>query len=253
MSGVKLENRVVIVTGGAAGIGRVYARRLLDEGARVLIADIVDPGDTVGALKAHGDVRGITMDVASAASAQAMAEAALQAFGRIDVLVNNAAVFAALKPQTFDAIAEPEWERVMAVNVKGVWNCVKAVVPAMKAQGGGRIVNVASAIAPKGSPYLLHYVVSKGAVITMTRALARELGEFGIAVNALAPGLTLSDGVLKNPDIAAFQAAPVMQSRSFKREETPEDLEGALVFLASEESAFMTGQTVVVDGGSIFL
>jgi NAD(P)-dependent dehydrogenase (short-subunit alcohol dehydrogenase family) len=182
-----------------------------------------------------------------------MAEATLQAFGRIDVLVNNAAVFAALKPQAFDAIAEPEWDRVMAVNVKGVWNCVKAVVPAMKAQGGGRIVNVASAIAPKGSPYLLHYVVSKGAVITMTRALARELGEFGIAVNALAPGLTLSDGVLKNPDIAAFQAAPVMQSRSFKREETPEDLEGALVFLASAESAFMTGQTVVVDGGSIFL
>jgi NAD(P)-dependent dehydrogenase (short-subunit alcohol dehydrogenase family) len=250
---VKLENRVVIVTGGAAGIGRVYARRLLAEGARVLIADIVDPGDTVGALKAHGDVRGITMDVASAASAQAMAEAAVRAFGRIDVLVNNAAVFAALKPQAFDAIAEPEWDRVMAVNVKGVWNCVKAVVPTMKAQGGGRIVNVASAIAPKGSPYLLHYVVSKGAVITMTRALARELGEFGIAVNALAPGLTLSDGVLKNPDIAAFQAAPVMQSRSFKREETPEDLEGALVFLASAESAFMTGQTVVVDGGSIFL
>jgi NAD(P)-dependent dehydrogenase (short-subunit alcohol dehydrogenase family) len=253
MSDVKLENRVVIVTGGASGIGRVFARRLLDEGARVLIADIVDPGDTVGALKAHGDVRGITMDVASAASAQAMAEAALQAFGRIDVLVNNAAVFAALKPQAFDAISEPEWDRVMAVNVKGVWNCVKAVVPAMKAQGGGRIVNVASAIAPKGSPYLLHYVVSKGAVITMTRALARELGEFGIAMNALAPGLTLSDGVLKNPDIAAFQAAPVMQSRSFKREETPEDLEGALVFLASAESAFMTGQTVVVDGGSIFL
>ncbi len=250
---MKLENRVVIVTGGAAGIGRVYARRLLAEGARVLIADIVDPGDAVGELKFHGDVRGIKADVASAASAKAMADAAVESFGRIDVLVNNAALFATLRPQVFDAIPEAEWDRVMAVNVKGIWNCAKAVVPVMKTQGGGRIVNIASAIAPKGSPYLLHYVVSKGAVITMTRALARELGEFGIGVNALAPGLTLSDSLLKNPEIAAFQAAPVMQSRSFKRDETPEDLEGALVFLASAESAFMTGQTVVVDGGSIFL
>jgi NAD(P)-dependent dehydrogenase (short-subunit alcohol dehydrogenase family) len=179
-----------------------------------------------------------------------MADEALRVFGRIDVLVNNAAVFATLKPQAFGAIPEAEWDRVMAVNVKGIWNCVKAVAPAMKAQGGGRIVNIASAIAPKGSPYLLHYVVSKGAVITMTRALARELGEFGIAVNALDPGLTLSDTVLKNPEITAFPAAPVMQSRAFKREETPADLEGALIFLASSESAFMTGQTVVVDGRS---
>jgi len=250
---MKLKDRVVIVTGGAAGIGRVYARRLLAEGARVLIADIVDPGDAVGELKSHGDVRGIKADVASGASAKAMAAAAVESFGRIDVLVNNAAVFATLKPQAFDAIPEAEWDRVMAVNVKGIWNCVKAVVPVMKAQGGGRIVNIASAIAPKGTAYLLHYVVSKGAVITMTRALARELGEFGIGVNALAPGLTLSDTLLKNPAMSGFQTAPVLQSRSFKREETPEDLEGALVFLASADSAFMTGQTVVVDGGSIFL
>ena len=250
---MKLADRVAIVTGGALGIGRIYARRLLSEGARVLIADIVDSSDALRELKGHGEVQALKVDVAAAASAQAMADETLRVFGRIDILVNNAAVFATLKPQPFDAIPEAEWDRVMAVNVKGIWNCVKAVVPAMKAQGGGRIVNVASAIAPKGSPYLLHYVVSKGAVITMTRALARELGEFGIAVNALAPGLTLSDSVLRNPEITAFQAAAVMQSRAFKREETPEDLEGALVFLASSESAFMTGQTVVVDGGSIFL
>jgi len=212
---VKLAGRVAIVTGGAVGIGRVYVRRLLAEGARVLIGDIVDATDALRELAGRGEVRSVTVDVASATSAQAMTDEAVRVFGRLDILVNNAAVFATLKPQPFDAIPEAEWDRVMAVNVKGIWNCAKAVVPAMKAQGGGRIVN--------------------------------------IAVNALAPGLTLSDSVLRNPEITAFQAAAVMQSRAFKREETPEDLEGALVFLASSESAFMTGQTVVVDGGSIFL
>src|SRR3989442_2751844 len=249
---MRLAGTVAVITGGAAGIGLAYGRRFLAEGARVVLADVADP--VAAALElAPERAYGVRTDVSDMASVRAMVHAAVGRFGRIDVLVNNAAVFATLKPQAFDAIPEAEWDRVMAVNVKGIWNCVKAVAPAMKAQGGGRIVNIASAIAPKGSPYLLHYVVSKGAVITMTRALARELGEFGIAVNALAPGLTLSDTVLKNPEITAFQAAPVMQSRAFNREETPADLEGALIFLASSESAFMTGQTVVVDGGSIFV
>jgi NAD(P)-dependent dehydrogenase (short-subunit alcohol dehydrogenase family) len=250
---MRLKDRVAIVTGGALGIGRVYARRLLQEGARVVIADIVDPTEAVRALDAHGEVVGMQTDVASAEATRAMAEATVSRFGRIDVLVNNAAVFAVLQPKRLEAIPEEEWDRVMAVNVKGVWNCVKAVVPAMKAQRAGRIVNIASAIAPKGTAYLLHYVTSKGAVITMTRALARELGEFGIGVNALAPGLTVSETVLRNPLITGFQAEAVLRSRAFKREETPEDLEGALVFLASDDSAFMTGQTLVVDGGSIFV
>jgi NAD(P)-dependent dehydrogenase (short-subunit alcohol dehydrogenase family) len=250
---MRLKDRVAIVTGGALGIGRIYARRLLEEGARVVIADIVDPGDAVRALERHGEVAGISTDVASREATRAMAESTLTRYGRIDVLVNNAAVFATLTPQPLEAIVEEEWDRVMAVNVKGVWNCVKAVVPAMKAQRSGRIINIASAIAPKGTAHLLHYVTSKGAVITMTRALARELGEFGIGVNALAPGLTFSDTVLQNPSITGFQADAVLQSRAFKRAETPEDLEGALVFLASDDSAFMTGQTLVVDGGSIFV
>ena len=250
---MRLKDRVAIVTGGATGLGRVFARRLLAEGARVMIADIVDPVDAVFELGTHGEVAGVATDVADAAAARAMADATVARFGRIDVLVNNAAVFATLRPQAFDAIPEAEWDRVMAVNVKGIWHCVKAVAPRMKAQRSGRIVNVASAIAPKGTPHLLHYVTSKGAVITMTRALARELGEWGIGVNALAPGLTFSDSVRRNPEIAAFQAEAVRQSRAFKRDEAPDDLEGAVVFLASDDSAFMTGQTLVVDGGSIFL
>ena len=258
MAAGRLADRAVIVTGGATGLGFAFARRLLAEGARVFIADIADPTDAVRTLTkgdggTSGRVHGMQLDVASAEAARRMAAEAERHFGRIDILVNNAAVFAGLKPQPFEAIPEEEWDRVMAVNVRGVWNCVKAVVPAMKLRGGGRIVNVASAIVVKGTPYLLHYVASKGAVVAMTRALARELGEHGIGVNAVAPGLIVSDGVAANPDLTGFQSEAVLQSRAFKRPGLPRDVEGAVVFLASEESAFMTGQTLVVDGGSVFL
>ena len=249
---MRLAGKIAVITGGAAGIGFAYARRFLAEGAAVVVADVADVTGPVEKLGVPERTLGIRTDVSDAASVRAMVDAAITRFGRIDVLVNNAAVFATLKPRPFDEIPEAEWERVMAVNVTGPWNCARAVVPVMRRQGGGRIVNVASAIVAKGTAMLLHYVTSKGAVVAMTRALARELGPSGITVNAVAPGLILSEGVQANPDITGFQLAAIMQVRSLKRDAFPEDVEGAVVFLASDDSAFMSGQTLIVDGGSVF-
>jgi len=247
---VRLEGQVAIITGGAGGLGLAYARRFLEEGARVLIADIVDP---TTAAERSGEVHAVRVDVASARSVEAMVGAAVKRFGRVDILVNNAALFAGLVPTPFEQIEEDAWDRLMAVNVKGVWLCCRAVAPVMKGQGAGRIINVASAIVAKGTPLLMHYVASKGAVIAMTRVLARELGEHGVAVNALAPGLIMSDTARANADLTGFQAPQVIASRAFKREAVADDVVGAAVFLASPDSAFITGQTLIVDGGSVFL
>jgi NAD(P)-dependent dehydrogenase (short-subunit alcohol dehydrogenase family) len=249
---MRLHDKTVVITGGAAGIGFAYAQRFLAEGARVVVADIAQAPAAAQKLGAPDRVVGVPTDVSDAASVRALISTTVARFGRIDVLVNNAAVFATLKPQPFDEIPEAEWDRVMAVNVKGVWNCARAVAPVMRSQGGGRIVNVASAIVAKGTALLLHYVTSKGAVVAMTRALARELGPSGITVNAVAPGLILSDTVQANPDITGFQLDAIMRARSLKREAFPADVEGTVVFLASDDSAFMSGQTLIVDGGSVF-
>ena len=249
---MRLTDKVAVITGGAKGIGFAYSQRFIAEGARVVIADIADPVDAAEKLALADRALGVHTDVSDVRSVRAMVDETLRRFGRVDVLVNNAAVFASLKPQRFDDISEAEWDRVMSVNVKGMWNCVRAVIPAMRAQGGGRIVNIASAIVAKGTAFLLHYVASKGAVIAMTRALARELGPENITVNAVAPGLILSDTVQDNPDITNFQSAAVMQARALSRDAFPEDVEGAVLFLACDDSAFMSGQTLVVDGGSVF-
>lgn len=248
----RLKDKVVIITGAAQGIGATYAKALAAEGAKVVIADVLDGAPLAAELVATGaEAIAVRADVANEASAKAMAEAAVERFGRIDVLVNNAAIYASLEIQPFEDIDPAEWDKVMAVNVRGPFICARAVTPYMKERGYGRIINISSGTPFKGTPGLLHYVTSKGAVLTLTRALARELGDHGISVNTLAPGLVLSEGVIANEAMRDKLTGPVLASRALKRDQTPEDLIGPLLFLASDESAFMTGESVVVDGGSV--
>jgi NAD(P)-dependent dehydrogenase (short-subunit alcohol dehydrogenase family) len=245
----RLDGRAAIVTGAAQGIGAVYALALAAEGARVALCDIAEPSATVDAVRAAGgDAFGIAADVTSPRAVEALVAATVEQFGGVQVLVNNAALFGTLELKPFVEIESDEWDRVMAVNTRGVFECSKAVVPAMQRQGYGKIVNIASGTVFKGTTHLLHYVASKGAVIAMTRVMARELGAHGIGVNCIAPGLTMSDNVKRGypkPAIAANLA-----SRCFAREEEPEDILGALIFFSSGESDFVTGQTLLVDGGS---
>lgn len=248
MADKRLDGRVVLVTGAAQGIGAVYARRLVAEGAQVVIADI----DEHRAASTASDIGGLAVqvDVSNPESVARMVDLSVEQFGRIDVLINNAAVFGKLEYQPIEDISVEVFDRVMAVNVRGVFLCCQAVVPLMKRIGYGKIINIASGTLLSGVPNFVHYVASKGAVFAMTRTLSRELGPFGITVNTLAPGLTLSENVrLHHP---ADQIERSRNSRALARDETPEDLEGALVFLASTDSDFMTGQMMVVNGGAQF-
>lgn len=248
----RVEGRVAIVTGAAQGIGAVYARALAAEGARVVVADILDGRGVVGAIQSEGgDAVFVQTDVSDEASVQSLVAAAIGRYERIDILVANAAIYASLKLQPFLEISSAEWDRVMAVNVRGTFLCAKAVVPEMRRNGWGRIVNISSATVFKGTPNLLHYVSSKGAVVALTRALAREVGTDGICVNTLAPGLVMSEGVARNEELVDRLSGPVMAARAIKREQVPEDLVGALLFLASDDSRFTTGQVLVVDGGVV--
>lgn len=247
----RMANKVVIITGAAQGIGRTYALAMARQGARICVSDIVPPDETLAAVLAEGaEAMGIRCDVTDQASVDAMVAAALGAFGRIDVLVNNAALFASLRMRSFMDLDLQEWDKVMTVNVRGTWQVTKAVVPSMRATGGGSIINIASATVFKGSPLLAHYVASKGAVVAMTRALAREVGDANIRINALAPGLVMSEGVQDHPGWLESSKS-IVASRAIKRESQPEDMVGALLYLASDDSEFVTGQTLVVDGGSV--
>jgi 3-oxoacyl-[acyl-carrier protein] reductase len=250
---MRLKNRVAIVTGAARGIGQAYCLALAREGAKVVAADILLCTETVATVQdTGGEAVGMTVDVTDAQSTQAMAAQTLQRFGRIDILVNNAAVYGGLKLTPFEQIPEAEWDRVMAVNVKGIWLCCKAVVPAMKQQGKGKIINISSDTIWMGVPLFLHYVASKGAVFAFTRALARELAGTGITVNTITPGYTRTEAAqgIADPETVARLRAWVVDQQIIKCSEEPSDLAGTVVFLASEDSDFITGQTINVNGGA---
>ncbi len=251
----RLSGRTAIVTGGAKGIGRHYSQALAAEGAQVMIADIADGSELAQEIAArHGanSVASAVADVSDEASVERLVAAMLARFGKIDVLVNNAALYAPLPETKCTEIDAGLWDRVMAVNLRGPFLMVKHVAPHMQAQGYGKIINIGSGTAFRGIPWMLHYVTSKGGIMAFTRALARELGEHGIRVNTLSPGFTLSDTVLReNPGHVETARERAVQSRSLRRDEHPQDLLGALVFLSSADSDFITGQTLAVDGGNV--
>jgi NAD(P)-dependent dehydrogenase (short-subunit alcohol dehydrogenase family) len=252
MSAIQLPGKRVIVTGAAGGLGRGFAQAFAAAGAAVVAADIDQKGAQETArliIDSGGKAYAAEVDVASEASTEALARFAMDRIGGVDALVNNAAIYAGLERMGFEAIAVAEWERVMRVNVTGVWMMSKAVSPVMRRAGSGAIINVSSATVMSGSPMWLHYVSSKGAVIAMTRALARELGDDRITVNAIAPGFTLTEASLGLMENAADYG---VTRGALKRAAGTDDMVGAALFFASSAAAFITGQTLIVDGGRQF-
>ena len=245
-----MAGKTVVITGAGRGIGAAMAERMAQEGANVVVTDVLDTKRTVEAItESGGSAIGISVDVTSDDNLAAMVEATEKAFGSLDILVNNASIFAALQPKPFMQIDNDEFDKVMTVNARGVHQATRAVIPAMLRAGGGKIVNIASGTFYYGAPGLSHYTASKGAVIALTRCHGRELGDKNIQVNAIAPGLTESEALQGNTGFDPARA-PTIQSRSIKREMLPEDLLGTLMYLITPDSNFVTGQTLNVDGGA---
>ena len=244
-----LEGRVALVTGGAQGIGRAIADGLAREGARIVVADLKGAEE---AAAAYEDGVGVTADVADEDGVARLVDEALERCGSIDVLVNNAGLYASLAMRPFEEIPLEEWRRVMDVNVASMFLTCRAVVPAMRRQGGGKIVNISSGTPFRGVPFLLHYVTSKGAIVALTRALAKEVGKDAILVNCVAPGFTMSDGVKEHPEVIEKLRDVSVAARTLQRDQVPADVVGAVVYLAGPGSDFVTGQTIVIDGGQYF-
>ena len=249
----RLEGKTAVVTGAAQGIGAVMAKSLAEHGAKVLVTDIQDTAAAVKAINdAGGTAVGLHVDVTKNEDLAAMVEKAKSEFGGLDIMVNNASIFATLTPKPFFEISDDEFDTIMRVNARSVHQSMKAILPTMVAAGGGKVINIASGTFYYGPPGLSHYTASKAAVIALTRGHARELGDKNIQINAIAPGLTESEGLRGNTGFDMARA-PTVGSRSIKREMVPEDLLGTLIYLASDDSNFVTGQTLNVDGGKINL
>ena len=252
VKGLGLTGKRVIVTGAATGLGRAFALDFAAHGAEVIVADMNEAGakETCALISHHGGLAHmVSLNVTDAASCAALAETA-RSLGGVDVLVNNAAYFAGLQRAAFEDIAEDDFDKALSVNVKGVWQVTRALSPLMKSAGVGSIVNIASATVFSGSPEWLHYVASKGAVIAMTRVMAKELGPYGIRANVVAPGFTLTEASLDHIEDAQNYG---IGRAALKRNAEVQDISGGVLYLASDLSAFMTGQTLVIDGGKQFI
>jgi 3-oxoacyl-[acyl-carrier protein] reductase len=243
---MSVAGKVILITGAARGLGYEYAKSLAAAGAKIVGGDVLEcaiPGGVA-----------VKLDVANMASVESMVAAALTAYGRIDGLVNNAALYGSLHGGRFNQIAEADWDAAMTVNVKGIWNCCKAVVPAMRQVGGGSIVNIASLAATYGMPFALHYTTSKAAVIGLTRGLARELGRDNIRVNAVAPSAVMTEGTREFLADKLDRGLEVIRAgQSIQRTLEPSDLSGTIAWLLGDGSGFVTGQTIAVDGGTVML
>jgi NAD(P)-dependent dehydrogenase (short-subunit alcohol dehydrogenase family) len=237
---VRLSGKVAVVTGGAQGIGKAIADGLAAEGAEVVVADLNPPEG------------GIRANVADEGDVQRMVAETVERQGRLDILINNAGLYASLAMRPFTEIPLDEWRQVMDVNVASMFLTCRAVVPVMREAGGGKIVNISSGAPFRGVPFLLHYVTSKGAIVALTRALAKELGKDAIHVNCVAPGFTMSEGVQAHPEVVEKLRDVSVAARTIQRDQVPEDVVGAVVFLCTPAADFITGQTMVIDGGQYF-